>query len=136
MEDLLAAILKDDRASVVALLKVDPTLATCVVAEARFFESEIVHGLYARDTALHLASAGYRVEIVRMLLAAGADRDSAKNHRRSTPLRYPSDGLIGRPAWNPARQVETIQCLIDAGAAINAQDKNGATPLHRAVRTR
>jgi ankyrin repeat protein len=32
--------------------------------------------------------------------------------------------------------VQTIRCLLDAGAAINAQDKNGAAPLHRAVRTR
>jgi hypothetical protein len=32
--------------------------------------------------------------------------------------------------------VKAIGCLLDAGAAINAQDKNGATPLHRAVRTR
>src|SRR6185295_2036078 len=29
-----------------------------------------------------------------------------------------------------------IRCLLAAGANINAQDKNGATPLHRAVRTR
>jgi ankyrin repeat protein len=29
-----------------------------------------------------------------------------------------------------------IACLIDAGADINSQDQNGATPLHRAVRTR
>src|SRR5439155_11724626 len=27
-------------------------------------------------------------------------------------------------------------CLLDAGADIQAPDKNGATPLHRAVRTR
>jgi len=32
--------------------------------------------------------------------------------------------------------VETIRCLLTAGARINARDKNGATPLHRAVRTR
>jgi ankyrin repeat protein len=32
--------------------------------------------------------------------------------------------------------VQTIECLLDAGADIHAQDKNGATPLHRAVRTR
>ena len=32
--------------------------------------------------------------------------------------------------------MKTIRCLLDAGAEVNAQDKNGATPLHRAVRTR
>ena len=32
-------------------------------------------------------------------------------------------------------QVETIRCLLKAGARMNAQDKNGATALHRAVRT-
>ena len=32
--------------------------------------------------------------------------------------------------------MQTIQCLLDAGADINAQDKNGASALHRAVRTR
>ena len=36
----------------------------------------------------------------------------------------------------PGKQVATIRCLLDAGANIHCQDKNGATPLHRAVRTR
>ena len=32
--------------------------------------------------------------------------------------------------------MSTIRCLLDAGADLQAQDRNGATPLHRAVRTR
>jgi ankyrin repeat protein len=32
--------------------------------------------------------------------------------------------------------METIRLLLDAGAEIEAADKNGATALHRAVRTR
>ena len=32
--------------------------------------------------------------------------------------------------------MKTIRCLLDAGADVNAQDKNGAAALHRAVRTR
>ena len=32
--------------------------------------------------------------------------------------------------------METIRYLLDQGANLHLQDKNGATPLHRAVRTR
>jgi hypothetical protein len=56
-----------------ALLRADRTLATRQVDEARFYDAKISHWLYVGDTALHLAAAGYRAEIVRTLLAAGAD---------------------------------------------------------------
>ena len=133
---LLTAIVEDDRPRARNLLKADPGLATSLITEARLYESKIVHWVYAGDTALHLAAAGHRVELVRLLLAAGADPNSAKNHRRSGPLHYAADGYINGPDWNATRQVQTIQCLLDAGANIDAQDKNGASPLHRAVRTR
>lgn len=136
MDAILKAILDDDRPRAGELLTADPGLATRLIAEARLCESKIFHWIYAGDTALHLASAGYRVEIVRLLLAAGADPNSTANHRQSGPLHYAADGCITSPAWDATRQVQTIQCLLDAGAGINAQDKNGATPLHRAVRTR
>jgi ankyrin repeat protein len=136
MEAILTAIVDDDRARVGKLLKSDPRLATGLIATARLYQSKIVHWIYIGDTALHLAAAGYRIEIVRLLLDAGADPNSAKNHRQSGPLHYAADGHISCPVWNAERQVETIQCLLEAGADINAQDKNGATPLHRAVRTR
>ena len=136
MDAILTAILEDDRPRVGTLLKADPRLAACLIDAARLYESKIVHWIYVGDTALHLAAAGYRVELVRLLLAAGADPNSTINHRRSGPLHYAADGYINGPAWNAKRQVETIQCLLEAGAEINAQDKNGASPLHRAVRTR
>jgi hypothetical protein len=133
---LLAAILDDDRAKTKDLLKADAGLATCLIEEAKLYQSKIFHWIYVGDTALHLAAAGYRVEIVALLLTAGADPNAAANHRRSSPLHYAADGYINGPAWDAKRQVQTIRCLLDAGAAINAQDKNGAAPLHRAVRTR
>src|SRR5881628_2558394 len=136
MDAILTAILDDDRPRVKKLLKAEPRLATCLIDAARLYESTIVHWIYVGDTALHLAAAGYRVELVRLLLAAGADPNSTTNHRQSGPLHYAADGYINGPAWNAKRQVETIECLLDAGAEINAQDKNGAAPLHRAVRTR
>jgi hypothetical protein len=136
MDTIIAAILDDDRARVKELLKADTELATRLVKAAKLHESKIFHWIYHGDTALHLAAAGYRVEIADLLLAAGADPNSAMNHRHSGPLHYAADGFIDGPAWDAKRQVKTIRCLLDAGADVNAQDKNGAAPLHRAVRTR
>jgi len=103
---------------------------------AKLYETSIFHWLYVGDCALHLTTASYRTEIAHALIFVGANPNSALNHRRSVPLHYAADGYVNGSGWNPKRQVETIHCLLDAGAEINLQDKNGATPLHRAVRTR
>jgi Ankyrin repeats (many copies)/Ankyrin repeat len=136
MNNLLKAIVDDDRRAVRALLKADGGLAARLIRKPKLYDSKIFHWIYVGDTALHLAAAGYRVAIVRLLLAAGADPNAATNHRRSIPLHYAADGFISGPAWDAKRQVETIRCLLNKGANIHSQDKNGATPLHRAVRTR
>jgi hypothetical protein len=136
MGRLVEAIVGDDRGRAKELLGAEPLLARAVFEEARFFDSEIFHWIYVRDTPLHLAAAGYRVEIGQLLLAAGADVNARMNHRRSGPLHYAADGYINGTAWNAGRQVRMIEVLLDAGAEIDAQDKNGATALHRAVRTR
>ena len=136
MEAILRAILDDDRPKVRKLLGADPRLATSLIETARLYQSKIFHWIYVGDTALHLAAAGYRVELVQLLLAAGADPNATTNHRQSGPLHYAADGYITGPVWDPRRQVATIRCLLRAGAEINAQDKNGAAPLHRATRTR
>lgn len=133
---LLAAIEDDDGRTIKGLLRDEPSLANSPIGEAKLYWSKISHWIYVGDTPLHLAAAGYRVEIVRLLLAAGADPNSRLNHRESGPLHYAADTCLRSCAWSPTRQVETIRCLLEAGAKINAQDKNGATPLHRAVRTR
>src|SRR5204863_619664 len=119
MNTILSAILDNNQARVRELLKADRGLAVRRVEEAKLYESKIFHWLYAGDTALHLAAAGYRDQIARTLLAAGADPNAAANHRRSGPLHYAADGYIVGPAWDPKRQVKTIRILLNAGADIH-----------------
>lgn len=136
MNRILKAIADDDQHGVAELLKADSTLVTRLVSKAILYRSGIFHWLYVGDTALHLAAAGYRVEIVRLLLRAGADPNASSNHRHSAPLHYAADGFITGPVWSADKQVGTIRALLDKGANVHLQDKNGATALHRAVRTR
>jgi len=133
---LVAAVLDDDRAQVKELLLIDPGIARLGIGKDELYESKIAHWIYREDTALHVATAGYRVEIAKLLLAAGADAASAKNRRRSQPIHYAADGSLESPSWNAERQVAMLRLLLQAGADVNAPDRNGATPLHRAVRTR
>jgi hypothetical protein len=139
---LVRAIVVDDAVTAFRLLTASPALATACAevgatrqaAKAYYFD-EIEHYLYAGDSALHIAAAGYRRGVARKLMAMGADV-RARNRRGAEPLHYAADGSPGSRTWNPRAQAATIACLIEGGADPNATDKNGVTPLHRAVRTR
>jgi len=135
MRALFEAIVIDDLDEVRKLLEEKPALAKELMRVPQL-ERRLPHWIYAKDTALHVAAAGYRVEIAKLLLEAGADPNAAENHRRSRPLHYAADGYVISKLWIEKNQVTMIKILLKAGAEINAQDKNGATPLHRAVRTR
>src|SRR5689334_13603422 len=139
---LIRAIVGDDKQSVTKLIAKQPVLARQSIsigatrqAATDFFFDEIKHYLYAGDTPLHAATAGYRLEIAQHLLKHGADA-SAANRRGAQPLHYAADGAPGSRHWNPELQAKMIALLIRAGADLNAVDKNGVTPLHRAVRQR
>jgi ankyrin repeat protein len=139
---LLRAIVVDDAREVEKLVERSPTLPRqCVQTGAtrqaphEFFFDEIKHYLYAGDTALHAAAAGYRLNIARELIEHGAAVDAA-NRRGAQPLHYSADGGPGSPHWNPEAQAETIALLVSQGADPNAFDKTGVAPLHRAVRQR
>ena len=105
-ESVFAAIAVDDRAAVKLLLDREPLLTARTVGTESRYESQMAHWFYAGDTLLHIAAAGYRVEIARMLLAIGADVSSARNRRSSQPLHYASDGYLESPSC-PRRFNET-----------------------------
>ena len=136
MDEIIAAIVNDDLAQLTSLLAGDQQLAMRQADHDRLLDSRIYHWIYVGDTALHVAAAGYRVQLVQHLLAAGADAKAAANRRRSTPLHYASDGFVAGPHFDPQQQLATLGLLLNAGASINAQDRNGASALHRATRTR
>lgn len=140
--ELVRAIVARDATRGSRLLASSPNLArhalgigaTRKVSTAYYFE-EIAHYVYAGDTALHVAAAGYQLGIARELITLGA-QPGARNRRGAEPLHYAADGIPGSPTWNPEAQASIVEYLIDAGANPNSADKSGVTPLHRAVRTR
>jgi hypothetical protein len=139
---LIRAIARGDEGVARTLLAATPELARLAAstgatrAAARpFFFKEIAHYLYEGDTALHMAAAGHRLDLVRELLRRGAD-PGARNRRGAQPLHYAADGGPGLPHWNPEAQRAVIEHLLAAGADPSATDDDQVTPLHRASRTR
>jgi ankyrin repeat protein len=136
LDRTIRAIVQGNSAEFARLLKANPRSALGAVMSADHLETQVAHWLYKGDTALHVAAAGYRGEIARMLLKAGADAKAALNRRRAQPLHYAADGSLEHPNWDAKRQVAMIRLLLENGAEVDAQDANGASALHRAVRTR
>lgn len=82
-----------------------------------------VNAVEARSkTALHIAAAYDRPELVKLLLAHNADIN-ARSDGGWTPLHNACDKGI----------ITITRVLLDAGANINSQLLNGATPLHLAA---
>jgi hypothetical protein len=142
LRELVTAIAAHDSPAVDRLIASSPHLATAsfpegatrAEAKANFVDA-VARYIYAGDTALHFAAAASEAEMVRKLIAAGADV-RARNRRKDEPLHAAACGNPGSHFWNPAAQAATIICLVEAGADPNAVNMDGAAPLHKAVRTR
>ena len=142
LRSVAAAIVSGDTSKASRLLAATPDLAkasfqagaTRATAKTYYLDA-ITRYIVAGDTALHIAAAAYRTELVRALIHQGADVH-ARNRFGDQPMHAAAAGLPGSDMWNPPSQVATILCLVEAGADPNAADKRGVAPLHRAVRTR
>ena len=79
-------------------------------------------GFGHRSTALHLASRGGHVDVVRVLLSQGADVN-VQNKDKSTLLHLASR----------VDRVEVVRVLLEHGADMEAKDRNNFTPIESAT---
>lgn len=143
LRQLILAIANGDSAKFSKMLLESPALATARFevtnatrqAAKENLVAEVGKYIYRGDTALHFAAAAYSAEMIRTLIAKGADV-RAKNRLGDEPLHAAANGSPGSERWNPKAQTDAIRALVDAGADPNAVNKIGVAPLHKAVRTR
>ena len=138
--DLMHKIAVRDRVAVAALIDAHEGLATAQLDAGAtrqqavdFFLTEINHHVYRGDTAIHVAAAASEPAIIGALAECGG-RVDATNRRGAQPLHYAVDGTGFVQEADAQRQ--TVSVLIELGADPNATDKNGTTPLLRAIRNR
>ena len=110
---MLAAAAAGDTDSVKSLIAEDPTL----VDAKGFVRDQLWEG---DVNPLDWAVMHQQEEVVSLLLAAGADINTPEPRRRDmTPLHL--------AAWR--RNLDTVRLLVERGANIQSQTKDGLTPL-------
>ena len=139
--ELMRRIASHDADTVSALLTAHPDLASARLTAGAtrqesvdFFLADIQHHIYKGDTAVHVAAAAHEAPMIRALVDRGGSVHE-RNRRGAQPLHYAVDGASGSPR-DADVQHHTVSVLIDLGADPNATDKNGTTPLLRAIRNR
>lgn len=86
---------------------------------------------------LHYAAVCQHVEMVKWLLAHGADVNKQNAWNYWTPLHYAlgsdefTDELCTKP--NPEKTFEIVKILVEAKANVNAEDDHGVTPVYLAL---
>ena len=86
---------------------------------------------------LHYAAVCQHVEMVKWLLAHGADVNKQNAWNYWTPLHYAlgsdefTDELCPKP--NPEKTLAVVKILVEAKANVNAEDDHGVTPVYLAL---
>jgi len=118
------------------MLKADHSLALASSGVAKLYPSRRFSLDLHRGYGIALAAAGLSRRNCSTTLAVGADPNATRTIAEAAHYTTrPMVTSMGQPGMREGRW-KPSDVWLDAGAEINAQDKNGATPLHRAVRTR
>lgn len=122
-EALLLAAARWGRADEVVKLLNDGFSVNCRHPAAIMFGYE--------KTPLHCAAAEGRDEVVRILLAAGADKD-AVDTKGYTALMNSAESPATGPYTKPEAHVRIVRMLLDANANVNLANEEGMTALWKA----
>ena len=117
--------LENDRYDMVTIAAVADDVATLEAALAAGNRATNVTSRYDGTALIAAAHLGH-VDVVRVLIKAGAPLDHVNNLGWTALIESIVLGDGG------ARHTMTLAALVDAGANVNHPDRNGATPLHLA----
>jgi ankyrin repeat protein len=119
--------LERDRYDIVTIAAVANDLATLKVALELGCNAKNITSRYDGTALIAAAHLGH-VEVVRMLIGAGAPLDHVNNLGWTALIESIVLGNGG------PRHTETLKALVEAGANVNLADRNGQTPLTLARR--
>ena len=119
--------LERDRYDIVTIAAVANDVATLALALDLGASAKNVTSRYDGTALIAAAHLGH-VEVVRLLIGAGAPLDHVNNLGWTALIESIVLGDGG------ARHTATLQALVDAGANVNLADRSGATPLALARR--
>ncbi len=108
-DDLYNSLSRSDLEKVKAAIAADP---------------KAVNTLLSGTPPLHISVWGDKLELVKFLLASGADVKATDNSNLETAL---------HAAVSRGRSKEIVEAILAAGADVNAKSRDGSTPLHIAV---
>lgn len=102
----------------------DPDIMRTLLVDAASLVSRRLNARVDKETPLHFACATRSLDVVRLLVDAGANLDARGTHS-ATPLHVACQ----------SGSIDIVRLLVDAGANLDAREDHSVTPLHAACQS-